>query len=79
MEKKGNWKSRISKNGVVKVVDMEMEKMEGKEGLKMKNKGRFAVKVNKVSEKGRNLTDFGEEWKVLSEVFMEVLERKGSV
>ena len=30
----------------------------------MKNKGRFGVKVKKVSEKGRNLMDFGEELKV---------------
>jgi len=29
--------------------------MREKEGLKMKNKGRFIVKVKKVSEKGRNL------------------------
>ena len=32
--------------------------MRKKEGLKMKNKRRFVVKVNKVSEKGRNLMDF---------------------
>jgi len=30
----------------------------------MKNKGRFRAKVKKVSEKGRNLMDFGEELKV---------------
>ena len=34
---------------------MEMGKMREKEGLKMKNKGRFGVKVKKVIEKGRNL------------------------
>ena len=34
------------------------------EGLKMKNKGRFVLKVKKVSEKGRNLMDFGEELEV---------------
>ena len=30
---------------------IEMEKMREKEGLKMKNKGRFVVKVKKLSEK----------------------------
>jgi len=29
-----------------------------KEGLKVKNKGRYAVKVKKISKKGRNLMDF---------------------
>ena len=52
------------KNGVLKVVGIEMGKMGEKEGMKMKNKGRFGVKVKKVSEKGRNLMDFGEELKV---------------
>ena len=41
-----------------------MGKTEKEEGLKMKNKGRFGVKVKKVSKKGRNLTDFGAEVKV---------------
>jgi len=46
------------KNGVVKVVGMEMGKVGEKEGLKMKNKGRCGIKVKKASEKGRNLMDF---------------------
>ena len=33
-------------------------------GLTMKNKWRFGVKAKKVSEKRRNLMDFGEELKV---------------
>ena len=45
----------------------------------MKNKGRYGVKVKKVSEKGGNLMDFGEKLKVLSKVVMEVFERQGSV
>jgi len=35
-----------------------------KECLKMKNKGRFGVRVNKLSEKAINLMDFDEELKV---------------
>ena len=42
----------------------------------MKNKRRCGVKVKKVSKKGRNLMDFGEKLKVLSEVPMEVLEKE---
>jgi len=57
---------------------MKMGKMGGKEGLKMKIKGRCGVKVKKVIEKGRNLMNFVEKLKVLSEVVMEVLEREGS-
>jgi len=49
------------KNGVLKVVGIEMGKMGEKEGMKIKSKGRFGVRVKKVSEKGRNLMDFGEE------------------
>ena len=37
------------KNGVVKVMGTEMEKMKEKEGLKVKNKGRNRVKVKKGS------------------------------
>jgi len=32
--------------------------------IENENKGRFGVKMKKVSEKGRNLMDFGEELKV---------------
>jgi len=39
-------------NGVLKVMGRAMVKMGEKEGLKMKNKGRFGVNVKKVSEKG---------------------------
>ena len=42
----------------------EVGKMGEKEGSKIKNKGRCGVKVKKVSEKGRNLMDFGEKLKV---------------
>ena len=63
------------KNGAVKVVGKDMEKMGEIEGLKMKNKGRFGVKVKKISEYGR----FGEELKVLNAVAMEVLERERNV
>jgi len=38
----------------------------------MKNKSRCGVKMKKVSEKGRNLMEFGEKLKVLSELVMEV-------
>ena len=51
------------KNGVLKVVGMEMGKTREKEDFKMKNKGSFGVKVKKVSEKGRNLMDSSEELK----------------
>ena len=41
---------------------------DGKNGtqrrLKMKNKGKFGVKVKKISKKGRNLMDFGDKLKV---------------
>ena len=53
-----------SENRVLKVVGMEMGKVEENEGLKMKNKRIFGVTVKKVSENGRNLMDFGEELKV---------------
>ena len=49
-------------------------KMRGKEGFRMKNKRRFRVKVKTVSEKGRNLMNFGEELKVLSKEVMKGLE-----
>jgi len=52
------------KNGVVKVVGMEMRKMEEKEGLKVKNKGRCWVKVKQGSKKRRNLLEFVEKLKV---------------
>jgi len=42
------------KNGVVKIVGMEMGNMGVKEGLKMENKGTFGAKLKKLSEKGRN-------------------------
>ena len=58
---------------------MEIGKMGERKGLKMKNKWRFGVKAKKVSENGRNLMDFAEEMKVLSEVVIEVLERERSV
>ena len=64
------------KNRVLKVVGMEMGKMGEKESLKRKNKGRFGVKVKKVSEKEIHSMDFGEELKVSSEAVMEVLERE---
>ena len=51
------------KNGVVKVVGMELKKMGEKEGLKVKNKGRYGVNVKKGSKKGRNLVDFDEKLK----------------
>jgi len=66
-------------NGVMKVVGMEIGKIEEKKRLQLKNKERCGVKVKKVSEKGKNLMDFGEKLNVLSEVVMEVLEREGSV
>jgi len=44
----------------VKVVDMEMEKIGEKEGLKVRNKGRYGVKVKKGSKKRRNLVEFSE-------------------
>ena len=43
---------------------IEMGKIVEKVGLKIKNKGRSGVKVEKVSKKERNLMDFGEELKV---------------
>jgi len=49
-----------------------------KEGLKVKNKGRYRVTVKKGSKKGRNLVDFGKKSKVYGEVFMKVLEREWS-
>jgi len=52
------------KNGVVKVVCMEMGKMGEKDGLKVKNKERYGVKVMKESRKRRNLVKFGEKLKV---------------
>ena len=55
---------------------MDMGKMGGKEGLKVKNKGRYGVKVKKISEKERNLMDFDEKLKVSSEVITEVLKRE---
>jgi len=61
-------------SGVLNVVGMEIGKMGEKEGLKIKNKGRFGVEVKKVNEKRRNVINFGEEFKVESEVIMEVLE-----
>ena len=64
---------------VVKIVVMDMGKMREKEGLKMKNKGRYRVKVKKVSKIGRNLMDFDEKLKVLSELVTEGLEKEGSV
>jgi len=48
------------KNGLMKIVDMEMGKMGEKECLKAKNKARYGVKVKKGSKKGRNLLGFGE-------------------
>jgi len=52
---------KSQKSGVLKAMGMEMVKIGEKEDLKMKNNGRFCVKVEKVSKKGRNLMDFGEE------------------
>ena len=43
------WKNK-TKNEVVKVVGIEMEKMEEKKGLKVKNKGRYGLKVKKGSK-----------------------------
>ena len=45
------------------VVGMERGKMGEKEGLKVKNKGRYGVNVKKGSKKGRNLVDFDEKLK----------------
>jgi len=59
-KKNGIWKNKSEKNGVVKVVDMEMEKIGEKEGLKVRNKGRYGVKVKKGSKKRRNLVEFSE-------------------
>ena len=83
MVKNGGRKKEIGrvkvKNEVVKVVYIEMGKMGEKEGLKVKNKARCEVEVKKVSENGRNLMDFCEKLKVLSEVAIEVLEREEGV
>jgi len=52
------------KNRVVKVVGMEMGRMEEKEGLKVKNKGRNGLTVKKGSKMRRNFVEFGKKLKV---------------
>ena len=52
------------KNGVLKVMGMEMGKIGEKEGLNVKNKESYGVKVKNRSKKGRNLVDFGEKLNV---------------
>ena len=72
MEEKMEIRRIKVKDGVVKVVGMEMGKMGEKEDLKVTNKQRNGVKVKKGSKKGINLMDFDEKLKVLDEVVMEV-------
>ena len=53
------------KNGLLKIVGIDMGKMGEKEGLKIKIKGDFGFKMNKVRGKGRSLMDVAEEFEGL--------------